>query len=145
MAGKGGRPKGGAAIKDNGDKSLPKNHQVDDEMAESANGDILGAINDALTSNMHNLGKWLDEIGQSDPVKAMSLYLQLAEYKLPKQQRTDSKQETTSPIVVNFMKASEATINVEKLKHEAPKQPNDTKKFITKTFSLDEILPKTRK
>lgn len=142
-----GRPIGGSAKKDNNDKSLPSNtvSTTNDKVDNKDESDILDAINNALIDNMDNLGMWLKKIGENDPVKAMSLYLQLAEYKLPKQQRADSKTSGTNPIVINFEPSSKANVNVNTTQPpQQQKQPQRpfTNSSNNQTFNIHEFTRK---
>jgi hypothetical protein len=56
---------------------------------------------------------------------------------LPKQQRTDSKQNGMNPIVINFEPSSKATVKVEdKREYHAP-QPQST---TPKKFNINDII-----
>lgn len=138
MSGKGGRPKGGSAKHDTYDKELPMNQSVSNTSDEPKDEeDIRSAIHQALVGNMGNLSEWLTAIGEQDPVKAMTLFQSLAEYVLPKQQRTDSKQNGMNPIVINFEPSSKATVKVEdKREYHAP-QPQST---TPKKFNINDII-----
>jgi hypothetical protein len=141
MSGKGGRPKGGSAKHDTYDKELPMNQSVKNTTDEPKDEeDIRSAIHQALVGNMGNLTGWLTAIGKEDPVKAMTLFQSLAEYVLPKQQRTDSKQNGMNPIIINFEPSSKASVKVEdKREYHAP-QP--TQSSTPKKFNLNDIIPK---
>lgn len=106
---KGGRPKGGAAIKKENvtpmsiTESLIETPVSNDEGTKDS---IKNAINEMLIGNLKNLATWLEDLGKDDPVKALTLFKDFSEYILPKQQRTDSKQDGTNPIMINFEPAS---------------------------------------
>jgi len=130
MAGRGGRPKGTIKSKDDYDKKMPViNSESKDENLDK--DDIRTAIHDMLSGNLGNLKDWLTNIGQENPEKALSIFKDFTEYVLPKQQRTDSKDDRTSPIVINFEPSSKANIQVE-----APRSKPNTK------FSLDDLIKK---
>jgi len=133
MAGKGGRPKGTIKKKDDYDKTMPVNTAVNAEEETSEKEDIRDAIHEMLSGNMSNLKDWLTNIGETNPERALSIFKDFAEYVLPKQQRTDSKDDRTSPIVINFEPSSKANIKVEQ--KEIPIKN-------TQKFSLDDLLGK---
>lgn len=107
---KGGRPKGGAAIKkENVTPMSITESLIETPVSNEEDGtkdSIKNAINEMLTGNLKNLPIWLENIGNDDPVKALTLFKDFSEYILPKQQRTDSKQDGTKPITINFEPAS---------------------------------------
>jgi len=41
-----------------------------------------------LTNNINNLDIWLKKVAQRDPAKALTLYLSISEFCIPKMQRT---------------------------------------------------------
>ena len=55
--------------------------------------DVREAIAKFAQGNVHKLQQWLDQIAQTDPAKAASLFLQVIEYHIPKLAR----QELTGP------------------------------------------------
>ena len=46
-------------------------------------------IQDVIDGNGANLGKWLEQVAQDDPAKALELFLKLSEFVLPKLSRTE--------------------------------------------------------
>lgn len=139
MSGKGGRPKGGSAKVDNYEKWLPMNQSITNDKPKADTdfdeSDIRSAIHDALVGNMGNLTDWLAQIGEADPVKAMTLFQSLAEYVLPKQQRTDSKQSGVNPIIINFEPSSKAVMPTE-----TPRIYEKAKTHNNKTFDINDII-----
>jgi hypothetical protein len=134
MAGKGGRPKGGAAITKNYDQSsLNVNDDLvdDDSEVNDEKDSIRDAIGDMLTGNLHNLQKWLEEIGDKDPLKALTIFKDFTEYVLPKQQRTDSKGDETAPVIINLSTASSMPKSIEE---------KEEKYIKPKKSVIDEIL-----
>ena len=85
-----------------------------------------------LTGNLHNLPKWLEEIGDKDPLKALTIFKDFTEYVLPKQQRTDSKGDETAPVIINLSTASSML---------KPKEDNEEKYIKPKKSVIDDILP----
>ena len=133
MAGRGGRPKGTIKKSDDYDKVMPTNHTKSAPDVDSdEKNDIRDAISDMLTGNLSNLKDWLTQIGQGNPEKALAIFKDFTEYVLPKQQRTDSKDDRTSPIVINFEPSSKANIQAD--------APKDIPTPTTKKFNIDEFI-----
>ncbi len=111
MSGKGGRPKGGGAIAAKDYEPLLVNGCAvdipDDAESDSEKEAIRDAIGNMLTGNLDNLKTWLEKLGEQDPIKALTIFKDFAEYVLPKQQRTDSKDGGTAPVIINFRPASD--------------------------------------
>lgn len=104
-----GRPRGGSALheKKDDDKSIEPNIITTPEPEPSSDKEeIREAISVMLSQNLKNLPQWLEEIGKSDPTKALGIFKDFAEYVLPKQQRTDSKQGSDQAVTVVFDFAS---------------------------------------
>ena len=106
MSGLGGRPKGDGIRKDEGYKEVKPITTTTTNKKKAkendATDDIRNAIQEMLTGSLPFLPGWLEQIGQENPERAMALFINFAEYVLPKQQRTDNKGENASPVVVNF-------------------------------------------
>lgn len=101
------RPKGGSAKHDKDtEKVLPTSIENKEDESLSDKEGIRDAINEMLQANMKNLPKWLEEIGQNDPMKALNMFQAFAEYVLPKQQRTDNKESKDNAVTVVFDVAS---------------------------------------
>ena len=83
--------------------------------------DIRESIRKVLNKNASKLEGWLEQIGQDDPLKALTLYKDLAEFIVPKLQRSDSKVDPSSPVQIHF-----ETIDAHKARLEEKK-----KKLIT--------------
>ena len=56
------------------------------------------AFNDLVTNNTSQLQTWLDKVAKKDPAKALHLFLSLAEFCLPKLNRTEHTGEGGGPI-----------------------------------------------
>ncbi len=127
MSGLGGRPKGGSVKKDDGyDKNIASEKPIVKKDADdSTKENIRDAIQEMLTQNLANLPHWLSEIGENDPKKALDIFKEFAEYVVPKQQRTDNKNEGVSGINIVFAPSSQIR-----------KEPEPKKKI-----SIDEFVP----
>ena len=90
-----------------------------------ANGEIADDIREtvraALKDSAKNISKWLADVGEEQPARALALYKDMMEYLVPRMQRTDSKIDPSSPVNVIFeltdsyeeRKAAEAKLKAE--------------------------------
>ena len=51
--------------------------------------EIRACIHDLVTDNMDNIQGWLDSVAKEDPAKAINIFINLAEYVLPKLSKID--------------------------------------------------------
>jgi len=108
-SGRGGRPDravkhtAGAdeAYKDN-ILQRSENTAGSDSESLSTEDDIREAIRTVLLDNTAMLATWLEQIGQENPSRALSLYKDLTEFVVPKLQRTDSKIDPSNPVQIIF-------------------------------------------
>ena len=106
---------------------------------QSEKDDIRNAIRDMLSGNLKNLPSWLEGIGESNPEKALSIFKDFAEYVLPKQQRTDSKDSAKAPFTIVFEPSSKANIKVSAPSSDILIQPQ--KVVPHKKSVIDDLLP----
>ena len=124
--GKGGRPKGNGVRHSSGNvKTEPEAHELQEVEIEKEEDDIRESIREALLENTKNIKVWLEQIGMQDPLKALTLYKDLAEFIVPKMQRTDSKIDPSAPLqlhletIDNFKKRQEDKETEKKIKEES--------------------------
>ncbi|MFM6993725.1 MAG: hypothetical protein ACKOWO_01265 [Sediminibacterium sp.] len=122
--GKGGRPRG-AVRHTSGMVKKEIDEVVETKEIEHDFGDNIGkAIRQALTDNLGNLSMWLEAIGEDDPKSALTIFKDLSEYFVPKLQRTDSKIDSGSPLVLNIE-------NISSFKRRKKQAENDRKRKNT--------------
>lgn len=100
-SGLGGRPTGGG-VRHNTHQSDTTVPEATVDFIPEETDDIREAIRSALVKNTTNIESWLSAVGIEDPVRALTLYIQLSEFVLPKLQRTDSKIDPSSPVNLVF-------------------------------------------
>jgi len=100
--GRGGRPKGNGVRHSTGEVKSDVEHDSIEVEIEKEEDDIRESIREALLENTKNIKVWLEQIGMQDPLKALTLYKDLAEFIVPKMQRTDSKIDPSAPIQLHL-------------------------------------------
>ena len=103
-SGLGGRPRG-KGVKHNIADEIIKEEGATEEIPDVTD-DIREAIRSVLIKNTGNIEGWLKQIGEQDPIKALTLYKELSEFIIPKIQRSDSKIDPSSPVKVVFESTS---------------------------------------
>lgn len=63
--------------------------------------EIRQAYHNLVELNLDNMKLWLEQVGEQDPYKAVSLMLQLSEYFIPKMTRTEITGEDGTPLYTN--------------------------------------------
>jgi len=101
-SGLGGRPKGSGPRHNKKKVSDILPDAIFTETEDEITDDIRESIRDALISNIKNIKGWLEAIGQEDPKGAMTLWKDLAEFIVPKLQRSDSKIDPSAPVQLHF-------------------------------------------
>lgn len=78
-------------------EDIPKPSKETDE------GDVIkNTIRKALEKNMKHLTSWLEEVGESDPKAALTIFMGLSEFVTSKVSRVDSIADTKPPVKVNY-------------------------------------------
>lgn len=83
---------------------LIKQEQPQEEIiTDEENSDVVyNSIVSTLETNASNISTWLEKVGGDDPLKALTIYLQLLEYHTPKKQRVDTKRDESNQVVVEL-------------------------------------------
>lgn len=110
MSGRGGRPKGDGVKHNKATPLLDVEETTDSEVPELYQDEkVKSEIENMLKSNLGNLAKWLEKVGEKNPKGALDIFRDFAEYILPKQQRTDNKGDVDGKIVINIIPSSQRT------------------------------------
>jgi len=72
-------------------------------------GRIREAFNALVENNLENMTKWLEEVAEKNPSKALDHINALSEYILPKLQRTELTGDKDKPIIWQEMKSYDDT------------------------------------
>jgi hypothetical protein len=70
-------------------------------------------VNRLLVDNAENVSKWLADVADRDPGRALDLLVKLAEYAVPKLSRAEVQAEVTSPggpRVIHIVAAQQAAV-----------------------------------
>lgn len=103
-----GRPKGGEAKKTEKYGSSAVSEIIEKEIVEAKDEEaIREAIHDMLQMTAPSIKKWLEAVGDDDPLKALTLFKDFSEFVIPKVQRTDSNATSKVPIQINMIPASQ--------------------------------------
>ena len=70
--------------------------------------ELREAITRIIDANLPNYMKWLEQIAEEDPAKAIALLNSMSEYALPKLQRTEHTGEDGNPIEILKIKTPDA-------------------------------------
>jgi hypothetical protein len=64
--------------------------------------EIRQAYQNLVELNLDNMKMWLEQVGEEDPYKAVSLMLQLSEYFIPKMTRTEITGQDGTPLYTDI-------------------------------------------
>jgi|TARA_R110000751_G_scaffold78796_1_gene159026 hypothetical protein len=69
-----------------------------------ASHEIREAFEMLMTDNLDNMKRWLSDVAIEDPERALNIMIKMAEFIVPKLQRTEVKAEVTDKsIVINLI------------------------------------------
>jgi hypothetical protein len=72
--------------------------------ANKITGSVRAAFEELLRGNLPQVQQWLNDAAKDDPAKAVDLILKMAEFCLPKLQRTEHTGEDGAPIPVTAIR-----------------------------------------
>ena len=64
--------------------------------------EIRGAYQLLIENNLGNLKKWIEEIAEENPEKAIDVIIKLSEYVVPKLSRTEVKETTSLEVLLKL-------------------------------------------
>ncbi len=65
--------------------------EIADDIDDEEEDDVLASVVSTLKDHKDSISKWLKKVGDEEPLKALTIYIQLLEYHTPKKQRVDGK------------------------------------------------------
>jgi hypothetical protein len=107
-------------MRERGKRGRPETHQIEKQEIT-----VRDDMREFLLHNSKDIQVLFDRVAQKNPAKALDIYKDMAEFVIPRLQRSDSKIERAAPIQVIFQTNSQNILNVSNIQIPDDKPTDD--------------------